>query len=67
MIEQTAIIPIPDEIEHELAAALAPVTELQNRLRRVGLWCLAIMALMIGGMWSGLIWTLRREERSAHG
>lgn len=64
--------PIPEQtwivvVEHELAAALAPVTELQTRLRRVGLWCLAIMALMIGGMWSGLIWTLRREERSAHG
>jgi serine/threonine protein kinase len=64
--------PIPEQtwvvvVEHELAAALAPVIELQNRLRRVGLWCLGIMALMIGGMWSGLIWTLRREERSAHG
>jgi hypothetical protein len=64
--------PVPEQtwvvvVEHELAAALAPVLELQNRLRRVGLWCLAIMALMIGGMWSGLIWTLRREERTAHG
>lgn len=54
-------------IEHERASALAPVTELQQRLRRVGLWCLAIMALMIGGLWGGLIWTLRREERLAHG
>lgn len=54
-------------IQHDPASALAPVLELQSRLRRVGLWCLAIMALMIGGMWSGLIWTLRREERSAHG
>jgi hypothetical protein len=54
-------------IQHDPAAALAPVTELQTRLRRVGLWCLAIMALLIGGMWGGLIWVLRREERLAHG
>jgi len=54
-------------IQHDPAAALAPVTDLQKRLRHVGLWCLAIMALMIGGMWGGLIWTLRREERLAHG
>ena len=54
-------------IEHDPAIALAPVTELQGRLWRVGLSCLAIMALVIGGMWSGLLWALRREERLAHG
>lgn len=54
-------------IEHDPEVALAPVNDLQQRLRRVGLCCLAIMALMIGGLWGGLIWTLRREERLAHG
>jgi eukaryotic-like serine/threonine-protein kinase len=54
-------------ILNEPATVLAPVTELQQRLHRVGIWCLSIMAVMIGGMFGGLIWTLRREERLAHG
>jgi hypothetical protein len=54
-------------ILNEPSAVLAPVTELQQRLHRVGIWCLSIMAVMIGGMFGGLIWMLRREERLAHG
>jgi hypothetical protein len=54
-------------VQHDPAAALAPVTELQQKLRRVGIWSLAIMTLTVGGLWGGLIWTLRREERLAHG
>ena len=54
-------------IEHDPAAVLRPVEALRDRLTTIGLVILAIMAVLIGGLWGWLVWTLRREERLAHG
>jgi hypothetical protein len=54
-------------VQHDPEAVLGPVTDLQHRMRVIGRWALAIMTALIGGLWGGLIWTLRREERLAHG
>jgi len=54
-------------IEHDPDAVVRPVDELRGRMVAIGLAILAIMALLIGGLWGWLVWTLRREERLAHG
>jgi hypothetical protein len=54
-------------IEHDPAAVLQPVVELKERMVAIGLGILAIMGVLIGGLWGWLVWTLRREERLAHG
>jgi hypothetical protein len=54
-------------IEHDAAAVLRPVEALRSRLTTIGLIILAVLALLIGGLWSWLVWTLRREERLARG
>jgi hypothetical protein len=54
-------------VQHDKAKALEPVERLQGRLRGVGAWTLAGAAVVIGGLWWGLIWLLRRQERLAHG
>jgi hypothetical protein len=54
-------------VQHEPEAVLGPVTELQGRMRVIGRWAWAIMTALVGGLWGALVWTLRREERLAHG
>ncbi len=54
-------------IQHDPDIALQAVGALQVRLRYIGWATLGIMALLVGGLWCGLMWTLRRGERSAHG
>jgi hypothetical protein len=54
-------------IEHDPAAVLRPVEAVRERLTAIGLMILAIMGVLIGGLWGWLIWMLRREERLARG
>lgn len=54
-------------IQHDPDVALQAVGALQVRLRYIGWATLGIMALLVGGLWGGLVWTLRRGERLAHG
>ncbi|MFO0808047.1 MAG: serine/threonine protein kinase [Gemmataceae bacterium] len=54
-------------IEHDPQAALKTVGDLQVRLRYIGWATLGIMTVLVGGLWGWLVWTLRREERMAHG
>lgn len=54
-------------VQHDPAAVQRPVDALSERMTRIGLGILAIMALLVSGIWGWLVWTLRREERLAHG
>ena len=52
-------------VQHDRAAALAPVEELRGQLRVVGLILLLGVPLVVSGMWGWLLWALRRKDRVA--
>ncbi len=52
-------------VQHERSAALRPIDELRTRLVYVGLALLLGVPLLLLGLWSWLVWTLRRKERLA--
>jgi hypothetical protein len=54
-------------IEHDPAAVVRPIEAVRERLTAIGLMILAIMGVLIGGLWGWLVWMLRREERLARG
>ena len=54
-------------VEHKKDAVLAPVGNLRQFMLRDGLWMLIAAGALTGGVWAGLIWLLRREERLGHG
>jgi eukaryotic-like serine/threonine-protein kinase len=54
-------------IQRDKAMALEPVAALHNNLVSAGGWLLGSAAVMTVGIWAGLIWLLRREERVGHG
>jgi hypothetical protein len=54
-------------VEHNKEQVLAPVGNLGKFMFRDGLWMLVAAGVLTGGVWVGLIWLLRREERLGHG
>ena len=54
-------------VEHNKDEALTPVEGLGRTMARGGFWMLVAAAVMTAGVWAGLIWLLRREERLGHG
>jgi len=54
-------------VEHKKEEVLAPVGDLGQFMVRDGLWMLIAAGALSGGVWAGLIWLLRREERLGHG
>jgi serine/threonine protein kinase len=54
-------------VQHERAAALRPIDDLRWQLLYVGLGLLLGVPLLLTGLWSFLIWTLRRKERITQG
>jgi eukaryotic-like serine/threonine-protein kinase len=50
-------------VQHERAAALRPIEDLKRQLILVGVALLVGVPLLLTGLWSCLIWTLRRKER----
>jgi hypothetical protein len=54
-------------VEHKKDAVLAPVGNLRQFMLRDGMWMLFAAGALTGGVWLGLIWLLRREERLGHG
>jgi hypothetical protein len=54
-------------VQHERAAALRPVDDLRSQLLYVGIGLLLGVPLLLTGLWSWLIWTLRRKERITQG
>jgi hypothetical protein len=54
-------------VQHERAAALRPIDDLRTQLLYVGLGLLLGVPLLLTGLWSWLIWTLRRKERITQG
>ena len=54
-------------VQHERKAALQPVTHLRSWMSGWGMIILVTMSLVMTGLWGGLIWTLREEERPNHG
>jgi eukaryotic-like serine/threonine-protein kinase len=54
-------------VEHKKDEVLAPVGNLRQFMVRDGLWMLVAAGALTGGVWVGLIWLLRREERLGHG
>ena len=54
-------------VQHERAAALRPIDDLRAQLLYVGIGLLLGVPLLLTGLWSWLIWTLRRKERITQG
>jgi eukaryotic-like serine/threonine-protein kinase len=54
-------------VQHDREAALRPVEDLKRQLLVVGVSLLVGVPLLLTGLWSCLIWTLRRKERIAQG
>ena len=52
-------------VQHERDAALRPIDGLRRQLMYVGLALLVGVPLLLSGLWSLLMWTLRRKERLA--
>src|SRR5262249_13550418 len=64
--------PLPDGgwvalVRHHRAAPPRPIDDLRSQLLYVGLGLLLGVPLLLTGLWSWLIWTLRRKERIVHG
>jgi len=54
-------------VEHNKDKVLKPVDQLRQFMYQNGLWMLIGAGALTGGVWVGLIWLLRREERLGHG
>src|SRR5262249_15186786 len=54
-------------VQHDRETALRPVEDLRRQLLVVGVSLLLGVPLLLTGLWSCLIWTLRRKERIAQG
>jgi hypothetical protein len=54
-------------VQHDRAAALRPIDDLRAQLLYVGIGLLLGVPLLLTGLWSWLIWTLRRKERITQG
>jgi hypothetical protein len=54
-------------VEHNKDEVLAPVDHLSQFMYHRGLWMLVGAGALTAGVWVGLIWLLRREERLGHG
>jgi hypothetical protein len=54
-------------VQHERSAALRPIDDLRAQLIYVGVGLLLGVPLLLTGLWSWLMWTLRRKERITQG
>ena len=54
-------------VQHERAEILKPVEKLAERFMIIGACALIGVLAITGGLWWGLIWLLRRQERLGHG
>jgi hypothetical protein len=54
-------------VEHDKGKVLAPVDQLSQFMYHRGLWMLVGAGVLTAGVWVGLIWLLRRDERLGHG
>jgi hypothetical protein len=54
-------------VQHERQEVLKPVSRLRTWMESWGIVIFATMSLATTGLWGGLIWTLRKEERPEHG
>lgn len=53
-------------VQHEYDKVSKPVADLRAQMIRWGLMMLASSVVLLGGLGAGLLWLLRREEKTAH-
>ena len=54
-------------VQREHARVVKPMDDLKSQMIAYGVTLLVTAGLLLAGLWGGLFWTLRREERGAHG
>ena len=54
-------------VQHNQNAVLYPIEDLTRRINAFSWIAIGVIGVLIPGLWGWLIWTLRREERKAHG